>query len=180
VEFNGSGGSTAQGGSAARGGQHGSGRKRQREAGLQPVASRAAEDRRPQPATGGAKARRHGRDCGSFFGLSSTMAALPSNTGDCIASLVRYLWRQPQTGNITARPGSLYDGHLRHGLATANAILSGFQTVLNANSIRVWITRTVRVPGGRRATRPSSTQPTSQKSRSFWAIGPPQWQTDDV
>jgi len=76
---------------------------------------------------------------GSSSGSSSTDGGLPSNTGDwhCVN------WSDPgdnyQTGNIQPTGLSATTDTYDTALATANAILSGFQTVLRANSIRVGI-----------------------------------------
>jgi len=76
---------------------------------------------------------------GSSSGSSNPDGGLPSNTGDwhCVN------WSDPgdnyQTGNIQPTGLSATTDTYATALATANAILSGFQTVLNANSIRVGI-----------------------------------------
>jgi len=168
-----SGGSTAQGGSTASGGSMGQGANatggRVATGGIMGSGGRATTT-----ATGGAKATGGTvATGGSSSGSSNPDGGLASNTGDwhCVN------WSDPgdnyQTGNIQPTGLSATTDTYDTALATANAILSGFQTVLKANSIRVGINEPrCQVPGGRRATRPSSTQPPARTSKvilGYWA-----------
>ena len=134
-----SGGSTAQGGSRATGGSMGQGANatggRVATGGVMGSGGEATTT-----ATGGAKAT-GGMVAtgGSSSGSSNPDGGLSSNTGDwhCVN------WSDPgdnyQTGNIQPTGLSATTDTYDTALATANAILSGFQTVLKANSIRVGI-----------------------------------------
>ena len=134
-----SGGSTAQGGSRATGGSMGQGANatggRVATGGVMGSGGEATTT-----ATGGAKAT-GGMVAtgGSSSGSSNPDGGLSSNTGDwhCVN------WSDPgdnyQTGNIQPTGLSATTDTYATALATANAILSGFQTVLKANSIRVGI-----------------------------------------
>jgi len=128
-------------------------------------------------ATGGAKAT-GGMVAtgGSSSGSSNPDGGLSSNTGRlALRQLVRS-WRQLPDGQYSADRLSATTDTYDTALATANAILSGFQTVLKANSIRVGSTSPrCQVPGGRRATRPSSTQPSARTQGHFGLLGSPQW-----
>ncbi len=134
-----SGGSTAQGGSTASGGSMGQGANatggRVATGGIMGSGGRATTT-----ATGGAKATGGTvATGGSSSGSSNPDGGLASNTGDwhCVN------WSDPgdnyQTGNIQPTGLSATTDTYDTALATANAILSGFQTVLKANSIRVGI-----------------------------------------